>query len=84
MPCIMANARPRCAAAPMTRRVFDYALLGLVPSVEDMAATREGKSGAPIGTQRPAASVPLPGLAAVIGATAPVPGQQLIAARPNP
>ena len=58
------------AAAPITRRVFDFALLGLVPSVEDMAATREGKSGAPIGTQRPAATVPLPGQAAVF---APVP-----------
>ncbi len=56
------------AAAPITRRVFDYALLGLVPSVEDMAATREGKSGAPIGLQRPALSVPLGGLAVVIGA----------------
>ncbi|KNZ33389.1 MAG: penicillin-binding protein [Methylibium sp. NZG] len=55
------------AAAPITRRVFDYALLGLAPSVEDMAATREGKSGAPIGTQRPAASLPLPGQAVVIG-----------------
>jgi len=49
------------AAAPITRRVFDYALLGLYPSVEDMAATRLGKSGAPVGTPRPAASVPLPG-----------------------
>ena len=56
------------AAAPITRRVFDHALLGLYPSVEDMAATREGKSGAPIGTQRPAASVPLPGLTSVVGA----------------
>ncbi len=58
------------AAAPITRRVFDYALLGLVPSVEDLAATREGKSGAPIGLQRPALSVPLGGLAVVIGAGA--------------
>jgi penicillin-binding protein 2 len=55
------------AAAPITRRVFDYALLGLAPSPEDMAATREGKSGAPIGTQRPAASMPLPGEISVIG-----------------
>jgi penicillin-binding protein 2 len=51
------------AAAPITRRVFDYALLGLYPSEEDLAATREGRSAAPIGKQRPAASVPLPGVA---------------------
>ena len=49
------------AAAPITRRVFDYALLGLYPSLEDMAATRIGKSAAPIGVPRPAESVPLPG-----------------------
>ena len=58
------------AAAPITRRVFDFALLGLYPSVEDMAATREGKSGAPIGLQRPAAAVLLPGQAAVMGPAA--------------
>ena len=61
------------AAAPITRRVFDYALLGLVPSVEDMAATREGKSGAPIGKPRPAALVPLPGATSVMGGAAPAP-----------
>ena len=61
------------AAAPITRRVFDYALLGLYPSVEDLAATREGKSGAPIGTPRPAASVPLPGVTSVIGQMAAAP-----------
>jgi penicillin-binding protein 2 len=49
------------AAAPITRRVFDYVLLGLYPSVEDMAATRLGKSNAPIGQQRRADSIPLPG-----------------------
>ncbi len=32
------------AAAPMARRVFDYVLLGLVPSAEDMALTQQGKS----------------------------------------
>ncbi len=51
------------AAAPIARRVFDYLLLGLYPSEEDMAATRQGKSGAPIGTPRRAADVPLPGQA---------------------
>jgi penicillin-binding protein 2 len=49
------------AAAPIARRVFDYALLGQVPSEEDMAATRIGKSSAPTGTPRRAADLPLPG-----------------------
>jgi penicillin-binding protein 2 len=49
------------AAAPIARRVFDYVLLGLYPSEEDIAATRLGQSTAPIGTPRPAVSVPLPG-----------------------
>jgi penicillin-binding protein 2 len=49
------------AAAPITRRVFDHVLLGLAPSPEDMAATRIGRSSAPIGTPRPTASLPLPG-----------------------
>ena len=31
------------AAAPITRRVFDYVLSGVLPSVEDIALTREGK-----------------------------------------
>ena len=51
------------AAAPMARRVFDYLLLGLYPSEEDLAATRVGKSSAPIGTPRRAADMPLPGVA---------------------
>jgi penicillin-binding protein 2 len=51
------------AAAPIARRVFDYLLLGLYPSEEDIAATREAKSLAPIGTPRPIADVPLPGFA---------------------
>ncbi len=49
------------AAAPMARRVFDYWLRGQYPSVEDMALTQVGKSGAPLGTPRLAVSVPLPG-----------------------
>jgi penicillin-binding protein 2 len=51
------------AAAPIARRVFDYLLQGDWPSEEDMAATRQGKSSAPIGTPRKAADMPLPGLA---------------------
>jgi penicillin-binding protein 2 len=52
------------AAAPIARRVFDYLLAGQYPSEEDIAATRIGKSSAPIGTPRRAADVPLPGQAA--------------------
>ena len=60
------------AAAPISRRVFDYWLSGLWPSDEDMAATQIGKSGAPMGKQRLAADVVLPGMAAssVAGAAA--------------
>ncbi|HET6598428.1 MAG TPA: penicillin-binding transpeptidase domain-containing protein, partial [Burkholderiaceae bacterium] len=50
------------AAAPIARRVLDYVMLGLYPSEADIAATQQGKSTVPIGTPRPAASVPLPGV----------------------
>ena len=67
------------AAAPIARRVFDYLLSGKWPSPEDMAATREGRSVAPIGTPRQAAElnladIGLPMLApsAQAGAMAPV------------
>jgi penicillin-binding protein 2 len=40
------------AAAPIARRVLDYVLLGQYPSVEDIAAVREAKATAPIGTPR--------------------------------
>ena len=50
-------------AAPIARRVFDYWLLGQYPSEEDIAATRLGQSGAPIGTPRQAADMPWPGTA---------------------
>ena len=49
------------AAAPIARRVFDYWLLGLYPSEEDIALTREGRTAAPVGAPRRAADVPLPG-----------------------
>ena len=52
------------AAAPITRRVFDYWISGLWPNDEDMAATQIGKSGSPIGKPRDAAEVFLPGMAA--------------------
>jgi penicillin-binding protein 2 len=63
------------AAAPIARRIFDYMLLGQYPSEEDMAATREGKTTAPIGTPRRAADIPLPGeaLGPTAAASAPSP-----------
>jgi len=59
------------AAAPIARRVFDYLLLGQYPSEEDLAATRIGKSSAPIGTPRRAADVPVPGIGLPPVAAAP-------------
>jgi penicillin-binding protein 2 len=56
------------AAAPIARRVFDYLLLGLVPSEEDLAAVRLGQAGAPIGKQRPAREWLLPGQEAAAAA----------------
>ncbi len=47
------------AAAPIARRVFDYVLAGLWPSEEDITATREGRSVAPIGPPRRADDMPL-------------------------
>ena len=58
------------AAAPITRRVFDYWLSGLWPSEEDMAATQLGKSGAPIGKPRRATDIVLPGAPASAAAAA--------------
>ena len=65
------------SAAPIARRVFDYALLGLVPSADDIAQTQQGKSAAPIGKQRPAEEYVMPGVAT----TAPT-GEQRIAGAP--
>jgi penicillin-binding protein 2 len=58
------------AAAPITRRVFDYVLTGVLPSDEDIALTRQGKSGAPVGKPRPADTVPLAGVPSVLAAAA--------------
>ena len=49
------------SAAPIARRVFDLVLNGQYPSEADIAATREGKSSAPIGTPRAIDAVPLKG-----------------------
>lgn len=58
------------AAAPIARRVFDFALLGQYPSEEDILLTQQGKSAAPVGTPRDAATVALPGSTEVIPAPA--------------
>ncbi|CAN5592603.1 penicillin-binding protein 2 [soil metagenome] len=54
------------AAAPIARRVLDYVLLGKYPSEEDIALTRQGLSGPPVGTPRVASSVVLPGAITVM------------------
>ena len=51
------------AAAPIARRVFDYLLQGLWPSEEDIAATQQGQTAAPIGVPRRASEVAIDGLA---------------------
>lgn len=38
------------AAAPIARRVFDYWLLGKLPTPEDLAAVQKGQATAPLGT----------------------------------
>ncbi len=45
-------------AAPIARRVFDYVVMGLYPSPEDIAAVQRGQATRPIGAQRPAPSTP--------------------------
>ena len=47
-------------AAPIARRAFDYWLMGLYPSEEDMAAVKVGKATTPIGKQRSAAEAAWP------------------------
>jgi penicillin-binding protein 2 len=47
-------------AAPIARRAFDYFLLGLYPSEEDMAAVRKGQAATPIGKPRDAAEFAWP------------------------
>ena len=45
------------SAAPITRRIFDYWLLGHYPSEEDLIAVRKGLAANPIGKPRQAADV---------------------------
>jgi len=47
-------------AAPIARRVFDYAILGHYPSKEDMAAVQEAKAAAPLGKPRLVKEMPWP------------------------
>ena len=68
------------AAAPIARRVFDYWLLGLWPSEEDIALTQQGKSTAPVGKQRDAATVPLPSVHGVPVAAAAAPWRGAVGA----
>jgi penicillin-binding protein 2 len=72
------------AAAPIARRVFDYLLLGHWPSEEDMAATREGRSAAPVGTPRVAAEMPLPGQPSAADIAASASGAAAAASAPPP
>ena len=60
------------SAAPITRRIFDYWLMGLYPSEEDLAAVKKGQAGAPIGKPRNAAEVAWPPGAVATPASAPV------------
>ena len=57
------------SAAPITRRAFDYWLLGLYPNDEDLAATRNGQSSAPLGKPRLAAEVAWPASPASVAAS---------------
>jgi penicillin-binding protein 2 len=75
------------SAAPITRRVFDYWLLGLYPSEEDLEAVRQGQAAAPIGKPRNASEVAWPpgasgpaALAATQAASAPVAAAAVAAA----
>ena len=65
------------AAAPIARRVFDYVMLGQVPSLEDMALTQQGKATTPVGKPRPAEDYALPGVATM------APAEQQLAKGPR-
>ncbi|WP_101048127.1 penicillin-binding protein 2 [Macromonas nakdongensis] len=47
-------------AAPIARRVFDYLLAGRYPSEEDILATQQGLTAAPIGQSRAIADIDWP------------------------
>jgi penicillin-binding protein 2 len=76
------------AAAPIARRVFDYLLLGHVPSAQDIELVRQGKAVAPVGKPRSAGDWMLPGSGAAAAAAAPpakpAPPATPLAAAPTP
>ncbi len=59
------------SAAPIARRVFDYALLGQYPNADDMAALQKGQAAAPIG--KPLDAPPF--RFGALGGTAPASGE---------
>ena len=61
------------AAAPITRRIFDYWLLGQYPSDEDLIAVRKGLAANPVGKPRNAADVAWPPGAALAASASSVP-----------
>ncbi|MBP9904856.1 MAG: penicillin-binding protein 2 [Rhodoferax sp.] len=61
------------SAAPIARRVFDYWLLGLHPTEEDMNAVSKGQATAPIGKPRLAAEMAWPSSRASEPLAAPAP-----------
>jgi penicillin-binding protein 2 len=73
-------------SAPITRRIFDYWLMGQYPNEQDLAAIREGKAAAPIGKPLNAADVAWPpaGSAAAAAAAAAMPAPGTVAAAPAP
>ncbi|HET9642070.1 MAG TPA: penicillin-binding protein 2 [Burkholderiaceae bacterium] len=52
------------SAAPIARRVFDYWLLGLYPTDEDIAAVEQAKATAPVKPPIPVSQAVLPGFPA--------------------
>ena len=73
------------AAAPIARRLFDYMLLGQVPSEEDIVATRAGTSAAPIGTPRHIQDLVLPGNPTLLAtAAAPASAASVVSAGDAP
>ncbi len=70
-------------SAPIARRAFDYYLMGLYPSAEDLAAVRLGKATTPIGKQRGAEAAWPPAGSPASGASAPAaPASAAAAAAP--
>ncbi len=54
-------------AAPIARRVFDYWLLGIYPSIEDIEAAQKGQAVTPIGVKRRKEDIQLTPSEGVVG-----------------